>query len=101
MAPTGRVTITLPAELVEEIDRLEPNRSRFIAGAVTRELARRRRQALHRSLRSPHPEAAALAAEGLADWGASLPAGDEGLVDGRSGRGVRWVEGQGWVEEPA
>ena len=45
-----RVTITLPGDLVEGIDRLERNRSRFIAGAVQRELARRRREALLQSL---------------------------------------------------
>jgi len=32
---------------------------------------------------------------------ASLPAGDEGLVDVAAGKPVRWVEGQGWVEESA
>jgi metal-responsive CopG/Arc/MetJ family transcriptional regulator len=34
MATTERVTVTLPAELVESIDRYERNRSRFIAEAV-------------------------------------------------------------------
>jgi len=101
MATTERVTVTLPLELVESIDRLERNRSRFIAEAVEHELVRRRREGLLRSLKSPHREAAELAETGLADWGASLPADDEGLVDVNAGKPVRWVEGQGWVEESA
>jgi hypothetical protein len=94
------VTVTLPLDLLAGIDRLERNRSRFIAQAVEHELALRRREGLLRSLESPHPEGAELLELGLADWGASLPADDEGLVDMSAGRGVRWVEGQGWVEEP-
>ncbi len=101
MATTERVTVTLPIDLVEGIDRFERNRSRFITEAVEHELVRRRREGLLRSLASPHPEAAELAETGLADWGASLPADDEGLVDEAAGKPVRWVEGQGWVEESA
>ncbi len=101
MATSERVTVTLPVELVEGIDRFERNRSRFIAEAVEHELVRRRRDGLLRSLKSPHPEAAELADTGLAAWGASLPAGDEGLVDVAAGKPVRWIEGQGWVEESA
>jgi hypothetical protein len=101
MATTERVTVTLPLDLVEGIDRFERNRSRFIAEAVVHELARRRREGLLRSLKRPHPEAAELADTGVAEWGARLPAGDEGLVDEIAGTPVRWVEGQGWVEEPA
>jgi post-segregation antitoxin (ccd killing protein) len=100
MATTERVTVTLPSDLVESIDQVERNRSRFILQAVKRELARRRRTGLLRSLKSPHPEAAELAETGLADWGASLPDGDDGLVDVNGGKAVRWVEGRGWVEEP-
>jgi Arc/MetJ-type ribon-helix-helix transcriptional regulator len=101
MASSERVTVTLPAELVQDIDRFERNRSRFIAEAVEHELSRRRREGLLRSLKNPHPEAAELAEAGMAEWGASLPAGDDDLVDVNAGKPVRWVEGQGWVEEPA
>jgi hypothetical protein len=101
MATTERVTVTLPIDLVEGIDRFERNRSRFVAEAVERELVRRRREGLLRSLANPHPEAAELADTGLADWAARLPAGDEGLVDEAAGKPVRWVEGEGWVEESA
>lgn len=101
MATTERVTVTLPMELIEGIDRFERNRSRFIAEAVEHELSRRHREGLLQSLASPHPEAAELAETGLGDWGASLPAGDEGLVDEAAGEPVRWVEGQGWVKESA
>lgn len=99
MATTARVTVTLPIDLVEGIDRIERNRSRFITEAVEHELVRRRREGLLRSLANPHPEAAELAETGLADWGASLPVGDEGLVDESAGKPVRWVEGRGWLEE--
>src|SRR5882724_1594573 len=101
MATTERVTVTLPVELVESIDRFERNRSRFIAEAVEHELVRRRRDGLLHSLENPHPEAAELAEAGLTAWGASLPDGDDGLVDVNGGKAVRWVEGQGWVEESA
>jgi hypothetical protein len=84
MATTERVTVTLPADLVEGIDRIKRNRSRFITEAVEHELTLRRRAGLLRSLSNPHPEATELSEMGLADWGA-----------------VRWVEGRGWVEEPA
>ena len=36
---------------------------------------------------------------GLADWGEGLP-DDEGLVLPNGGRAVRWVQGNGWEEEP-
>ena len=101
MATTERVTVTLPLELVESIDRIERNRSRFIAEAVSNELVRRRREGLRRSLARPHPDAAELAETGLADWGASLPKDDGELVDINGGKAVRWVEGQGWVEGSA
>jgi hypothetical protein len=101
MATTERVTVTLPVDVVASIDRLERNRSHFIAEAVQHELVRRRRAGLLRSLQRPHPEASELAETGLADWGASLPADDEQLVDASAGTPVRWVEGQGWVEESA
>ena len=101
MPPTERVTVTLPVDLVERIDRLERNRSRFVAEAVEHELAHRRRGELLRSLRSPHTEATLVAEAGLADWGASLPEDGEGLIDLSAGTPVRWVEGTGWVEDSA
>jgi hypothetical protein len=101
MATTERVTVTLPVEMVASIDRFESNRSRFIAEAVEHELVRRRRDGLLRSLQNPHPEAAELADTGLADWSASLLPDDGGLVDVQAGKAVRWVEGQGWVEDAA
>jgi len=99
MPSTERVTVTLPVELIEGIDRFERNRSRFIAEAVEHELVRRRHDGLLRSLENPHPEAVELADTGFADWAASLPEGDDDLVDVKAGTAVRWVEGQGWVEE--
>ena len=95
-----RVTITLSGELVDGIDRLEQNRSRFIADAVRRELARRRREALLESLSNPHPETTALADISVADWTSDLPDDDESLVDPGGGTAVRWVAEQGWLREP-
>jgi hypothetical protein len=101
MGTTERVTVTLSAGLVEGIDRLERNRSRFITEAVEHELAHRRRAALLSSVRSPHPETAGLADTGLGDWTSDLPDDDEGLVDVAGGTAVRWIEGQGWAKESA
>jgi hypothetical protein len=100
MSTTERVTVTLSAHLVEGIDRLERNRSRFIAEAVEHELTRRRREALLSSVRNPHPETADPVDAGLGEWTADLP-DDEGLVDATGGTAVRWLEGQGWVKESA
>jgi predicted transcriptional regulator len=97
---TERVTVTLSAELVERIDRLERNRSRFIAQAVEHELVRRRRETLLSSVRNPHTETVELADAGLEDWTADVP-DDEALVDVAGGTAVRWVDGQGWVKESA
>ncbi len=99
MATIERVTVTLPAELVRDIDRREKNRSKFVAEAVRRELDHRRREDLHRSLENPHPESGALADDGLDSWALSLPEEDtEALVDSNAGRPVQWVPGEGWVE---
>ena len=100
MSTAERITVTLSAELVEGIDRLERNRSRFIAEAVEHELARRRRESLLSSVSNPHPETADLTDIGLTNWTADLP-DEEGLVDVAGGTAVRWIEGQGWVKESA
>ncbi len=93
-----RVTFTRPVDLVENIDRRERNRSRFITEAVRRELKRRRREDLKRSLESPHPETSELAGEGLDDWAARMPAEKASdLLDLRAGCPVRWVPGRGWT----
>ena len=68
MSTTERVTVTLSSELVEAIDLLERNRSRFIAEAVQHELTRRRREALLKSVHNPHPETGDLVDTGLGHW---------------------------------
>jgi Arc/MetJ-type ribon-helix-helix transcriptional regulator len=99
MASVERVTVTLPNDLVRDIDRREKNRSKFVAEAVRHELDRRRRAELRRSLRNPHPESADLAERGLEEWTRGLPEEDtEALVDSNAGQPVRWVSGEGWVE---
>jgi Arc/MetJ-type ribon-helix-helix transcriptional regulator len=99
MAKTTRVTVTLPSDVVDEIDRLEKNRSSFVAEGVRRELERRRREALRRSLKVPHPESSQLPEEGLGPWIDSLPDEDvDQLVDPGGGTPVHWVPGEGWLE---
>jgi hypothetical protein len=99
MPSVERVTVTLPLELVKEIDRREKNRSKFVADAVRHELDRRRREELRRSLRNPHQESADLAQQGLEAWAQTLPEEDtELLVDSGAAKPIRWVSGQGWVE---
>jgi len=101
MSTVGRLTVTLPLDLLQDIDRRESNRSKFVAEAVRSELNRRRREDLHRSLENPHPESGALADEGFADWAASLPdEGGESLFDVSAAKPVRWVAGRGWIEGP-
>lgn len=99
MANAERVTVTLPNDLVRDIDRREKNRSKFVAEAVRHELDRRRRAELRRSLQNPHPESAELAEEGFEEWARGLPEEDtSALLDVSVGKPVRWVPGEGWVE---
>ena len=99
MATVARVTVTLPDDLIKDIDRREKNRSKFVAEAVRHELHRRRRAELRRSLQNPHPESAELAEQGFEEWARGLPEEDtEALVDSGAGKPVRWVPGEGWVE---
>ena len=107
MASSGplaeRVTVTVPAELIASIDRIEGNRSRFIAEAVRHELLRRRRLELQRSLQSPHPDSLATAALGLTDWAEAQSDADHDLLDPQAGTPLAWQPNKGWVnpETPA
>lgn len=67
--------------------------------SIRRELQRRRRAELKRSLSSPHPESWRVAEAGFDEWAGSLP-GEEAadLVDRSADTPVRWVPGEGWVE---
>ena len=95
-----RVTLTLPGNLIKEIDRHENNRSKFVVEAVRRELERRRREDLRLSLQKPHPESVGFSDRGLSEWALGLPQEDvTGLVTQNSGIAVRWVAGKGWIKE--
>ena len=95
---TERVTVTLPVDIIRDIDRLEKNRSRFLLEAVRHELQRRRREGLQRSLAHPHPESDDLAEAGFDEWASALPVDEASeLVDLKGGIPVRWVAGEGWV----
>jgi len=95
--PKERITVTLPADVVEDIDRREPNRSKFIQEAVRRELKRRLREQLRLSLENPHPDSSELAEAGLEDWVKGLPDGDASLVDPKAAKPVKWIPGRGWT----
>lgn len=96
--PSERVTITLPRELVEEVDRRERNRSKFVREAIQNEIERRRRTALRDSLRSPHSESGKLAELGLEEWASALPEEGAELLDPDAGTTVEWRPGEGWSE---
>lgn len=99
-ATTARVTVTLPGDVVRDIDQIEKNRSRFILEAVRHEIQHRRRQELFRSLQHPHPETAELAELGLAEWARQLPPDDgASLVDPEGGTPIRWAPGRGWTAD--
>lgn len=96
--PKARITVTLPEELVNHIDRRERNRSRFILEAVEHELESRRRQELLASVESPHPQSEEVAEVSLSEWADWGTAEDDGLLDTEAGRSVRWSPGEGWTE---
>jgi Arc/MetJ-type ribon-helix-helix transcriptional regulator len=94
-----RVTVTLPNDLVRDIDRWEKNRSKFVAEAVRHELDRRRREELRQSLQNPHTESTDLVGQDFEEWTHGLPGEDtEALFDANAGTPVQWIPGDGWVE---
>jgi Arc/MetJ-type ribon-helix-helix transcriptional regulator len=95
--PKERVTVTLPKEIVRDIDRREKNRSKFILQAVQSELDRRKREELQRSLQNPHPESLENSELGMNEWAGQSAAGDADLLDLSSGRRVLWNPGEGWI----
>jgi len=95
--PKARITVTLPDDIVREIDKRERNRSRFVLEAVEHELISRRRQELLASVASPHPQSEEVAEAGLGEWADWGEAGDEELLDVEAGRSVAWSPGHGWA----
>lgn len=93
-----RVTVTLPDEVVEEIDRHEPNRSRFVLKATLDALERRQQEELRRSLDNPHPDSEELARVAESEWFALARDEDCDLLDPGAGTRASWVPGRGWVE---
>jgi hypothetical protein len=93
-----QIVVALPSRLARAIDRLGADRPRFVRQAVRREVQRRRREELRRSLAHPHPESAALEPVGFESWAQGLPSEDAGaLVDPQAGTSVRWAPGEGWT----
>ena len=97
MAGSSRVTITLPTEVLAEIDKGDKNRSRFILEAVRREVARRRQEALELSLVHPHPDSQSFESAGLEEWFLQGAQDAAELLDLDGGTPVSWVPDQGWV----
>ena len=64
--------------------------------AVERELHRRLREELHRSLHAPHDESLEVAEHGLGAYVDALDEDAVALVDPDAGVDVRWREGDGW-----
>ncbi len=95
---TARVTITLPEDVVRDIDRVEKNRSRFVLRALRSELERVRQEELRKSLSNPHAESLPLAEAGVADWSRQGPGSksDAALLDPKGGTPVEWINGKGW-----
>ena len=99
MPVMDRVTVTLPHDVLLDIDRLEKNRSKFVLEAVRQELESRRDMEYRKSLDSPHPESQEFESLGFDAWAIGLPVEDaEGLVDSNAGTEVRWIPGEGWLE---
>ena len=96
--PKARITVTLPEEVVGDIDRHERNRSRFILEAVEKELKHRRRQELLASVSNPHPHTDEIAEAGIGRWGDWRADGDEALLDPEGGSSVQWSPDLGWSE---
>lgn len=93
-----RVTVLLPEDVLREIDRVAADRGAFVRDAVRRETGRWRRARLRESLKSPHPESAAVAESEFDAWAGALPEEDlSDLVDAKTLTPVRWIEGKGWV----
>jgi post-segregation antitoxin (ccd killing protein) len=94
-----RVTVTLPIELIEQIDRIERNRSKFVAVAIRNELSRRQLEHFRASLDNAHCDAAELTELGLDDWATGYPPETEGIAERNAGSRVRWIEPHGWFKE--
>jgi hypothetical protein len=92
-----RVTITLPKEIVQEIDGRERNRSRFVQRAVARELDRLRQEELARSLDNPHIDSEAVAESGFSEWADLTAEADDELLDASTGKEIRWDADGGWI----
>ncbi len=93
-----RVTVSLPEEVVGEIDRCERNRSRFVLRAVEQELERRRQEELRRSLDNPHAQSEEIAESGFEEWADQTTGGDQSLLETSAATEIRWETGRGWVE---
>ena len=99
MANVEDVTVTLPNDVIHDMDRQTDDRTEFIAEAVRREIERRRTMEFLRSLENPHPDSMLAAELGFAEWSNGLPNEDtEALASPTGGTEVSWMPDEGWVE---
>ncbi len=93
-----RMTVTLPAAMLSEIDAVERNRSRFVQRAVARELERLRQEKLRMSLDNPHVDSEIVAESGFSEWSDWGSDDEQELLSRTEGQGIRWDPDEGWVE---
>ena len=94
-----QIKVTLPEDVIRDIDRVHGDRDKFVLELVRLELQRRRHQESWRTSVDPLPERFHASEMELDDWGQDSPEGDLfGLVDLKTGAAVRWIPGKGWVE---
>lgn len=95
---TTRVTVTLPEELLAELDQQAENRSLFVEEAIRAELNKRRRERLVHAIQRPHPESVEMADSGFTEWVAMAAEEDSDLIDPECLRPIRWESGIGWQQ---
>jgi hypothetical protein len=93
-----RLTVTLPEEMVREIEKHERNRSRFVQRAVAREIQRLRQEKLRQSLDNPHTDSEVVAESGFSEWADLGAEGDLDLLDTAAGTKILWDSERGWIE---
>ncbi len=95
----GQVPKESCGDSLVDIERRERNRSKFVAEAVHRELERQRCEELRRSTAVHIPKAPIWPSRVWMMVAHIARGGYESLLDCSGGKKVRWIPGQGWIEE--
>ena len=92
-----RIALTLPSEVITEIDRTTHDRDSFVEDAVRHEIDRRREDQLRRSLDDPHPETSKAVGSSPSNWPTGVPHDEwDELLRSELGEEIRWEEAKGW-----